>query len=84
MVDAEVAAMERTFDPGQCKGPEQPSSTGCYSISPRTPLDVQNCLCGRPASGTIGGQGQRQDSQAFEMTAISRATLYRQVEAERS
>ena len=24
-----------------------PGSTGCFSISPRTPQDVRNCLCGR-------------------------------------
>ena len=32
-------------------------SNGCFSISPLTPLDARNCLCGRPATGsvTIGG-----------------------------
>ncbi len=29
-------------------------STGCFSISPRTPLDVRNCLCGRGNTGTVG------------------------------
>ncbi|MCY4278121.1 MAG: hypothetical protein OXE81_09850 [Gammaproteobacteria bacterium] len=45
----EIAAIERTFDPGKCRAPEadQPQTNGCYSISPRTPLDVKNCLCGR-------------------------------------
>jgi len=45
----EVAAIERTFDPGKCRAPaaDQPQSNGCYSISPRTPLDVNNCLCSR-------------------------------------
>ncbi|MCY4302307.1 MAG: hypothetical protein OXC68_11335 [Aestuariivita sp.] len=28
-------------------------SNGCFSISPRTPQDVRNCLCGRPASGSV-------------------------------
>ena len=44
----EVAAIERTFDPGLCRAPEadQPQSNGCYSINPRTPQDVYNCQCG--------------------------------------
>ncbi len=54
----EVAAIERTFDPGKCRAPaaDQPQSNGCYSISPRTPLDVHNCLCGRSprAAGLTG------------------------------
>ena len=28
-------------------------SNGCFSISPLTPLDARNCLCGRPATGTV-------------------------------
>ena len=28
-----------------------PGSTGCFSISPRTPQDVKNCLCGRGTGG---------------------------------
>jgi len=49
LVANEVAAIERTFDPAKCRAPEadQPQTNGCYSISPRTPLDVKNCLCGR-------------------------------------
>ncbi|MCY4276693.1 MAG: hypothetical protein OXE81_02495 [Gammaproteobacteria bacterium] len=49
MLNMEVAAIKRTFDPGKCRAPEadQPQTNGCYSISPRTPLDVKNCLCGR-------------------------------------
>ena len=33
-----------------------PGSTGCFSISPRTPQDVRNCLCGRGNTGTVGTQ----------------------------
>ena len=29
-------------------------STGCFSISPRTPQDVRNCLCGRSGWWTTG------------------------------
>ena len=28
-------------------------SNGCFSISPLTPRDARNCLCGRPATGTV-------------------------------
>ncbi|MCY4201591.1 MAG: hypothetical protein OXD38_03095, partial [Aestuariivita sp.] len=28
-------------------------SNGCFSISPRTPQDVRNCLCGRGATGSV-------------------------------
>ena len=49
LVANEIAAIERTFDPGKCRAPEvdQPQTNGCYSISPRTPFDINNCLCGR-------------------------------------
>ena len=59
LLAAEVAAIERTFDPGKCRAPEadQPQSNGCYSISPRTQLDVYNCQCGlspRPSGFNAG------------------------------
>jgi len=28
-------------------------SNGCFSISPRTQLDIRNCLCGRGATGSV-------------------------------
>ena len=28
-------------------------SNGCFSISPLTPLDARNCLCGRGATGSV-------------------------------
>ena len=63
MVTAEVAAIKRTFDPGLCRAPEadQPQSNGCYSISPRTPLDVYNCLCGRSPRPTGFDAGEPTD-----------------------
>ena len=32
-----------------------PASTGCFTISPRTPQDIKNCLCGRGNTGNVGG-----------------------------
>ncbi len=31
-------------------------STGCFTITPRTPQDVRNCLCGRGNTGTVVGR----------------------------
>ncbi len=49
LVQEEIKAIKFTFDPGKCRAPDanQPRTNGCYSISPRTQLDVRNCLCGR-------------------------------------
>ena len=49
LVANEVTAIKRTFDPSKCAAPEanQPRTNGCYTISPRTPFDIKNCLCGR-------------------------------------
>jgi len=43
-------------------------SNGCFSISPRTPLDVRNCLCGRGARGrvTFNGQTETYDYSSFQ------------------
>ena len=53
----EVAAIKRTFDPGKCRAPaaDQPQTNGCYSISPRTPFDINNCLCGRTPQPAAAG-----------------------------
>ena len=32
-------------------------SNGCFSIRPLTPRDARNCLCGRPAAGTVTIEG---------------------------
>ena len=42
-------------------------SNGCFSISPRTPQDVKNCLCGRPVTGsvTIDGSPVNYDYSSF-------------------
>ena len=32
-------------------------SNGCFTISPRTPQDVRNCLCGRGATGSVTIRG---------------------------
>ena len=37
-------------------------SNGCFTISPRTFLDVRNCLCGRPATGTMNSLFQGSDA----------------------
>ena len=42
-------------------------SNGCFSISPRTPLDVRNCLCGRGTTGsvTFNGRTETYDYSSF-------------------
>ena len=42
-------------------------SNGCFSISPRTPQDVRNCLCGRGATGSVTFNGQ---TQAYDYSSI--------------
>lgn len=40
-------------------------STGCFSITPRTPLDVRNCLCGRSnLAQTMPNQPQHTHQEA--------------------
>jgi len=51
--------MRRCFMTGGTYTPTNttfPGSTGCFSISPLTPQDVRNCLCGRGNTGTVGTQ----------------------------
>ncbi|MCY4308018.1 MAG: hypothetical protein OXC57_07065 [Rhodobacteraceae bacterium] len=42
-------------------------SNGCFSISPLTPLDARNCLCGRPVSGTVTIDGS---AVSYDYTSI--------------
>ena len=43
-------------------------TNGCFSISPRTPMDVRNCLCGRPLTGVANTLWQGQT--AWDYTSI--------------
>ena len=43
-------------------------TNGCFSISPRTPMDVRNCLCGRPPTGMKNTLWQGQT--AWDYTSI--------------
>ena len=42
-------------------------SNGCFSISPLTPQDAKNCLCGRPMTGSVTIDGA---PTAYDYTSI--------------